>query len=559
MKKRNITRRTALNGMAGAALASYVGANPAGSRALVPILGRPASSPLNILRATMRPAMRGIFSGAHDQRAALLDFVREAAEGGKTIEWGSLDVSLDLVTKMDGARGLVVPSGSRWVMHPDTKIRALPTSSGHYEIINIMDVENVAIEGNGARLIGEREAHTGKAGEWGFGLAIRGARNVRISDLIAEDCWGDGFYIGSGRRKYSQDIVFKGTKSIFARRNGLSLISARGFLCEDHESTRTKGHAPEWGVDIEPNDPREFLEDVTFLRTITKASASIGFGVYLAAYEGSPNPVSIRLVDCVDNGSEIGFSVASAQNIAGRIDLVRPRSDGAATAGVYIRRKAVSGPLVTIQEPVITDWNSSAATSTTAARAAISVFAPADDRGTEALGGVDIIKPDIRLTKGDDQTRVAIFVMDGRTTDPDPLTGVRILDPLDLAGLRVWLGAGSAEFRDQNQVSKQVLPDASMTIGAASTFVHNIINVTKTRNYSLAATQPTGAELVFEVASTAGAGRIVLPTGERFYRDDGSRGRILLSTNRGAKLRIKKANRNEWRIMETSGTWSLNG
>lgn len=547
-----MTRRSALAGMAGAVTSYAAGAGPWGR----PITeNRASANRLNTTSATMRPAMRGIFSSGQNQRAALLDFIREAAEGGKTIEWGPLDVSLDVVTKTHGRRGLAVPSGSHWVMHPETRIRALPNSATHYEILDIMDVENITIEGNGARLIGERDAHFGEAGQWGFGVGMHGARNVRISDLVAEDCWGDGFYIGSGRRKYCQDILLKNTKSIRARRNGLSLISARGFVSEDHESLNTQGHAPQWGVDIEPNDPGEHLEDITFLRTITRDSASNGFGIYLAAFEGSPNPVSIRLVDCVDTGSVIGFSVASARNITGRIDLVRPRSDRSGAVGIYVRRKAVSGPHVSVREPVVTDWNRDGVT-TTAARAAISIFAPSGDDGTEALGNVDIINPVIRLTSRGVDASAAVFVMDQRDTGPDPLTDVRILDPLNLAGLRVWLAAERAEFRDRNRVSERILPDASMTIGAANTFVHNLIDVTETRNYELAATQPIGAELVFEVASDGGAGRIILPEGEKLYSDNASHHRSISSASKGAKLRIRKTGTGAWVIIDRIGAWA---
>lgn len=518
--------------------------------------GGTVATRLNILSATMRPAMRGIFSGGGDHRAVLLDFINEAAEGGKTIEWGPIDLSLDVVTKTNGLRGLVVPSGSRWIMHPDTRFRALANDAGNYEIINILDAEDIVIEGGGGRVVGDRNDHTGVGGEWGMGLSIRGSTNIRIRDLLAEDCWGDGFYIGAtARQRYSQDIILQRTKAIRSRRNGLSLISARGFLCEDHESIGTNGTAPQAGVDIEPNSPGEFLEDITFQRTTTRESVGIGFGMYLNALADSENAVSIRVVDCVDNGSAIGFSIASARNFAGRIDLIRPKTVNAGQNGICIRRKAASGPFVRIEAPLVIDWNRSN-TKVAAAAAGIGVFAARNSPGTEPLGQVDILHPDLQLTNDKAEVSAAIFVMDQRHTNPAPSTDVRILDPLSLAGLRVWLGAERATFQDRNRASVRVLPDTNFSIGPARFFVHNIIEVTEDRNYTITKAQAIGAELVFEVARNTGIGRIYLPNGDQLYPDNVGKQGFIGSRDKGARLRIKKTGRDEWTITDKIGTWT---
>ncbi|EMD81693.1 right-handed parallel beta-helix repeat-containing protein [Pacificimonas flava] len=552
-----LTRRTALASLAGMAVTAYAAAaRPFPNHLLNGGDNRDRKLGFNIQRATLRPAMHGIFSGNQDQRAALLDFVRDAAKERRTIEWGALDISLDVVSPTNGRRGLVIPSGSHWVMHPEMRIRALPNASSHYEILNILDEEDIVIEGNGARLIGERDTHRGAEGEWGFGLSVRGARNVLVENLIAEDCWGDGFYIGSGRRKYSQDILFRNTKAIRARRNGLSLISVRGFLSEDHESAHTFGSAPQWGVDIEPNDPREYLEDVTFNRTRTRNSDGIGFGIYLAALTSSPNPVSISLVDCSDAKSVAGFSVTSARDIGGRIDLIRARSDKAGEAGISIRRKAVSGPFVRVVEPVITDWNRNSVTPAAAA-SAISIFAPGGDDGSEALGAVDIIAPDIRLTNKNADASAAIFVKDQRHTDPAPLDHIRILDPVDLAGLRVFLSAETAEFRDRHQVSRRLLPDVDMILESANSFVHNIVQVSKTREYTLAGTQPVGTELAFEIAGGRGSGRICVPKGEQLSTAERDHLRAISSSQDGATLRVRKTGADTWTILEQTGSWTI--
>ena len=517
--------------------------------ATVPVVG-----PVATLSATLRPAMRGIFSGGGNQREALLAFVKEAAESGKTIEWGPIDLSIDVISRKSGVRGLIVPSGSRWVMHPDTRVRALPNPGPHYEILNIVDARDIEIEGNGARIVGDREAHAGKGGEWGHGVSIRGSTGVTIRDLVAEDCWGDGFYIGStASQKFCQDILLQRTAARRARRNGMSLVSARNFLSEDHRSIETVGTAPEFGVDIEPNERNEYLEGVRFVRTLTERSGKVGFGMFLAALEGTENPIEVRLEDCQDIESLVGFSVASAVGAPGSIDLLSVKSARAGEAGISLRRKAASGPHVRIDHPLVTDWNRNGVP-VAAAQAAINVFAPAREKGAEALGGVDIIAPDIRLTDARTPSRAAIFVNDQRATRSQRPVGVRLLDPISLAGLPVWLTAERAEFRDGNRVSERKLPDADSSIGTARTYVHNIIGATKSRTYSLASGHPVGIELVFEVASNDAAGRIRFPDGERLYLDARGTGSVW-SGQRGATLRIRKTAPDSWTALDIVGVW----
>jgi len=541
MAKNGITRRTALRAVGGIAA--------------IPIASAVIAGRLDTSGATMRPAMRGIFSSAGDQRAALQSFIDEAAAAGKVIEWGPIDLMLDVTAKAGNRRGLVVPSGSRWVMHPETRFRALPNGSDHYEILNIWNAREITIDGAGGRLIGERNAHRGSTGEWGVGVSIRGSTGIRISNLIVEDCWGDGFYIGSTtEQNYSQDVVLRNTGAIRSRRNGLSLVSARGFLSEDHQSIDTHGTAPEAGVDIEPNDPREYLEDVTFVRTVTRDSAKIGFGIFLGACEGSPNPVGIRLVDCADTGSAVGFSVASAVDLAGRIDLVRPRSNRAGETGISMRRKAVSGPHVHIDQPVITDWNRNRV-SVVASQAAITLFASARDKGIEPLGNVAIVAPDIRLTDPQTRSRAAIFVKDQRPTHPERPRDVRITDPVSLASLPVWLTAEHAEFRDGNRVSAGMLPDSDFLIDTPRTHVHNVISTTASRLYTLSKTIPVGAELVFEVSDSRGAGRIRLPDGESLYLDGVEKGTGIWSRDNGSVLRIEKTAIDRWMVVDKRGAW----
>ena len=119
MSKIKTSRRSALLGLASSELLcrELVGRasilNPTSPKQRIKATGP------NIIRATLRPSMRGIFSSRIDQRAAIVDFVREAARDKKTIEWGPIDITIDAAARIRGRQGITVPSGTSWTGTPD--------------------------------------------------------------------------------------------------------------------------------------------------------------------------------------------------------------------------------------------------------------------------------------------------------------------------------------------------------------------------------------------------------------------------------------------------------
>lgn len=527
----------------------------AGGAALVGYKGRSVAATFGILEVVQRPAMEGIFSSAADQRAALLAFISKAAAGGKVIEWGALDVSLDVVTQTNGLRGLTVPSGSHWIFHPDTRIRALPNSANIYEILNIWDQQDIHIEGCGGKIIGDRDDHTGVTGEWGMGVSIRGSSRVTIRDLGVEDCWGDGYYIGStANQAWSEDILLENPSTLRARRNGLSLVSAKRFTCVRGHFADTNGTAPQWGIDIEPNSASEFLEDILFVHPRTSDSASHGFGIYLNAMEGTSNRVSIRIIGPRDDGSLSAFAPGRAVNIPGDVVSVEPVLTGSNGPAILFRGKAASGPHYKIVRPLITNWNRAGSVSSNLS-AAILVYAETTDTGTYALGGVDIIEPDLKLTSGAAVT--AISSVDSRTTTPDPMQDVQIVRPLDLQGLPC-VTSGVKRFSDPLRKSVRTLPTGSTSIGLTSAAVHYVTpTLAVAATYTITATHSIGREIVFEVGGADGnEARLQFPVGEALFPDTLGGNNRIYATAKGARIRVRKQSATEWFVVEKIGAWT---
>lgn len=467
-----------------------------------------------------------------------------------------MDLSIDVAKAVGSERGLVVPSGSHWVLHPDFVLRAKPTSQPKYEILRLHDKSDIVIEGAGARIVGEREGHKGGAGQWGMGVSIRGSTNIRISELHAEDCWGDGWYIGSTHKQtYCQDVHLERISSDRARRNGLSLISARGFVCVDGRFSNTQGTAPQWGIDLEPNYRFEFLEDVTFVRPKTERNADAGIGLFLRALSGAKNPVSIRFLDAQDIGSIQGMVCARADNVRGVVEILDLVSKDARFNAVAIRNWQASAPRLRLVRASLIDWNR-ARNSSLVLSAGILIHAAKTDSGVGALGNVEVIEPKLKLNSGSAASAIAVSDLRGTSALP---TGIEIRDPVDLAGLPMSFGrAADIRFADRHRKSATKLADASQTLAPSAYFMHYVTpNLTRKPTYDINANHGNGIEMIFEIGGSGGPAHFRFPAGTRLSSPNIlGRNRLIFSSEKGALLHVRKVSADEWRIVKKTGEWT---
>lgn len=154
-------------------------------------------------------------------------------------------------------------------------INLISTNRTHYNIIGIVDKDNVTIEGIG-EIIGDLQTHTGTTGEWGHGILVSGSRNVNVRDLKVSYCWGDGLSVSYAEKiltdsglidsSYTppKSINITNIKSSFNRRLGISIINGDGIILENSvtEGNGTiNGTSPKAGLDIEPN-PNQSVNNV---------------------------------------------------------------------------------------------------------------------------------------------------------------------------------------------------------------------------------------------------------------------------------------------------------
>jgi len=254
--------------------------------------------------------------------------VQFGAKGdGKTDDTQAFQNAIDDAAK-NGCGAVLIPNGTylidpiksvnlksnvNLVFTTGASLIAKAVSSGSYSVINILDVSNVSILGS-PTIVGERYKHLGTSGEWGMGINIKGSSNVYIENARITDCWGDGIYLGSStKQNYNKAVKIVNPVLDNNRRQGISVISAINLDIENAVITNTNGTAPQSGIDFEPNQVNEYLQNITV--SATNISNNKGYGIlcYFGRLNGTTNPVSINIV----NGTNIHNNVQGNIKILG--------------------------------------------------------------------------------------------------------------------------------------------------------------------------------------------------------------------------------------------------
>lgn len=151
-------------------------------------------------------------------------------------------------------------------------IRLLPNDFTRFYVIGIIQAENVEIKGSGA-IYGDLKKHYGTEGEWGHGIYVASSRNVKISGISVNDCWGDCIYVGNN----SNSIEIKKCNISYGRRQGISITSANDVKIEYCNIINIGGTNPGCGIDIEPN--KESRVDQVVLNQVSISNCYRGISV----------------------------------------------------------------------------------------------------------------------------------------------------------------------------------------------------------------------------------------------------------------------------------------
>lgn len=193
-------------------------------------------------------------------------------------------------------------------------------------LLTLDSCENVRITGYGARLSMRKDDYARSPyvkGEWRHCVSLYSCSSVALEGLEISNSGGDGVYVG--QRKDALPCVELTLRDLYIhdnRRQGVSVISAHGFLMEGCVVKGTKGTPPSAGIDFEPNTGTSGFSDCTVRDCRFEGNAGPGVLVYPLKLAGTGAPVEIRFERCVSTGSFFSVSLYGIpKGLAGSIDF----------------------------------------------------------------------------------------------------------------------------------------------------------------------------------------------------------------------------------------------
>ncbi|WP_233842682.1 right-handed parallel beta-helix repeat-containing protein [Dyella sp. 2HG41-7] len=208
---------------------------------------------------------------------------------------------------IDAMRAINLRSNMLFQLAPTATLTAIPNNSPRSHVIKVWNCTNVRI--TGGRIVGERNAHSGVGGEWGYGLNIQASNHVYVSNMHISDCWGDGIWIGAIGPDHnatpSTDVTIDNVISINNRRQGLSIGPVDGVVIKNSTFSGSNGTKPESGIDIEPQ-AQGFARNITIDTCTISNNHGTGMEIHY-------NVSGVTIKNCTFQGNA-GYGLMTADN-----------------------------------------------------------------------------------------------------------------------------------------------------------------------------------------------------------------------------------------------------
>ncbi len=208
------------------------------------------------------------------------------------------------------------------VFEPATRLEDVPGALGQFEsLMRIIGVSGVRILGNGATIAIDKSLYPANS-EFRHCIQTSGAVDVVISNLTLTGAAGDGVevsaqYVSDGAGGFaptvpSRNVRLSGLTCTANNRQGCSVISVIGLLIENCTFSNTQGTLPEAGVDIEPFQPYQFVQNVVIRNSTFSGNHGSGILVALIDLNSASPPVDILVEDCLLSNNGLGPGAAEA-------------------------------------------------------------------------------------------------------------------------------------------------------------------------------------------------------------------------------------------------------
>jgi hypothetical protein len=146
----------------------------------------------------------------------------------------------------------------------------------------------------------------------GIGIAVYSSKNVQIIKPVVKNCSGDGIYIGQNMGALpSENIIIDDAVCDSNKRNGLTITSGKNINIKNGIFLNTNGKLPMAGIDIEPNNEKNELNNIKIENVLTINNKEKGIQVGLSKFfKDSCKPIQIDIINHKDSASALAMVIS---------------------------------------------------------------------------------------------------------------------------------------------------------------------------------------------------------------------------------------------------------
>lgn len=238
---------------------------------------------------------------------------------------------------------LYVPSNSRIEFLPSAKIKQIANDRAMTYVLNFYLKDNIKIWN--PEVWGDKDEHTGTAGEYGHCYNITSCSNITLVNPKAYNAWGDGFYIGleywSATSRHLDGVKIIGGVYDNISRNGVSFTSGKNTDIEIVKGGTVNRLPPMAGVDIEPEVGTDSPIKPTFENCnlwLNTSNSEAGLLVFIS----SPSilekcELNLRSLSSYNDIAPLKLTKPIVSNISGLITIDSFKSINSRTSPVQMR------------------------------------------------------------------------------------------------------------------------------------------------------------------------------------------------------------------------------
>jgi hypothetical protein len=352
------------------------------------------------------------------------DIIQNALNEAKTVIFPSGVIII--------SKSLGVPSNTEIIMKNDTEIRLLNETTGQYNMLGLTNVENVSV--SGGILNGNYDNNAGNQVK-GYGIAIRGGKNININNVSIKNCTADGIMITNN----AQNVIVENIDCIANGRNGMSISGGKNIKVNNCKFSEHKKEAPRSGLVIEPYYDTHILQNIEVTNLFGENNDGKLLGINISFLDGSSEPISINASNLIDKGSwnVIQLTGRCSNQINGNITLSNLTGINNKETGLYIYGYSVNCPLVSIDNVKIVNCASSGS-GTEHYASGIAIFNNDNFGGSYAVGNINIKNIDIIDNRDTKLMRYAIYVNNSVSGENDGVSNVYISDVKRIKGQKMY-------------------------------------------------------------------------------------------------------------------------